>query len=275
MVVDYAKLAASKITSPSQMNVPYRIFCYGGKKKGKTTFCTSPGKGRVLIMDPEVGTARMQKIDPNVWPIRSWQDVIDQTEWAKRHLKDHTYKWLAYDGMDKIFYFALYTVAGIKASDAISTKQKIIKIQHYGTAADMVKEWLDSLNHLGVGIILTAQEKNDEIKGGMEEDDDVETRDYRKVPNIASQARNNCVAWADVIGRIYVVNGTNKFKKPNPDVEGGFEIVEKAGLVRRMWLHPHESYETGFRSEFGGRIPAYLEQPTVPKLVRLLATGTA
>jgi AAA domain len=268
--IDYEALAARRITRPADMDVPHRIFVYGAKKRGKTRFASSAGQGSVLIMDPEVGTARMKRINPYVWPIAGWQDVIDQTEWAKRHLDKSDYRWLSYDGMDKIFYFALYCVANIKPSDSISTKQKIIKIQHYGTAADMVKEWLDSLNSLNAGIIITAQEKNEEIKGAVEEDDDVETRDYRKIPNMPAQARSNCLAWADVIGRLYVVKGTVERKVR--DREGNVSVIEQEGIKRRLWIHPHESYETGFRSEYG-QLPPFLEDPTVPRLVKLLETG--
>lgn len=279
--VDYQALAAKMITRPQDMDVPHRFFFYAKKKIGKTTMCIS-ARGRnpdsVLIMDPEVGTARQTKANPNVWPIASWQDVIDQTEWAKRHVKDSGFKWLAYDGIDKIAYFAIYTVAGIKPSDSIKTSRKVIKIQDYGTAADMIKEWLDQLNNLGVGIILTAQEKDEEIKGGSDEDDEVEVRSYRKVPAMPAGVRGNVEAWADVNGRLYAVEGDwpTRVLNPNKDWESDGETkvveIDKHRHQRRLWIAPHTSFETGYRSQFG-ELPNYLTDPTVPKLVQAMKSG--
>jgi hypothetical protein len=43
------------------------------------------------------------------------------------------------------------------------------------------------------------------------------------------------------------------------------------GPQRRLWIAPHELYDTGYRSEFV--LPDFVPDPTVPRLIKLMREG--
>lgn len=255
---DYAAIAASKITTPTAQGLlKPRVLIYARNKKGKTRFCSTPGQGNVLIIDPEQGTKAMQKLDPHVWPIECWQDLDDVYNYLK--LGKHSYTWAALDGMTKIHDYAIQFVMGMAQERALDSHPVLIQKQHYGQAGRLTSDLITRFHNLPMGVIYTAQERTDDPAAYAEEDDDVSAVGARLVPGLPKGAREAMNQIVDVIGRLYVVKVDNA---------NGETILQ-----RRLWVEPTEGLDTGYRSDFV--LPKFIKNPTVPKLMRLINTGSA
>ncbi len=91
-----------------------------------------------------------------------------------------------------------------------------------------------------------------------EEDPDNEAQESVYVPDLPKGVRGMTNSLVDVIGRLYVVKAVVKGEeKPQ----------------RRLWLGESTKYDTGYRSEY--RLPDYVKYPSIPKLVKLMETGSA
>jgi hypothetical protein len=254
---DYAAIAASKITSPqAEGMLRPRIVVYARNKKGKTRFCSTPGKGKVLIVDPEQGTKAMKKLNPDVWPIEKWEELNDLYNYLKSG--QHTYEWVALDGMTKIHQFALHYVMHLAEERSLDNQPVLVQKQHYGQAGQLTSDLINRFHNLPMGVIYTAQERVDDPGAFNDEDDDVEEITARLVPGLPKGARESLNQIADVIGRLYVV------KIDHPSEDGKI-------LQRRLWVEPSTSLDTGYRSDYV--LPTFIKNPTVPKLMQLVNEG--
>lgn len=258
---DYEAIAKAKITRPSEAKAkPPRILVYSRNKKGKTHFCaTAPN---VLVIDPEDGTSRMTKLNPNVWPITEWGEMDEVYNFLR--LKRHDYKWVALDPTTRIHGFSLQFVMGMAQERSLDTKPTLVQKQHYGQAGELTKEMLWKFHQLPMGVIYTAQERQIEANTG-DEDEDSEEAVTMYVPDLPKGARAAINSIVDVIGRIYTVKTEIKVKGKDG------EVRDKEVIQRRLWLEPSIQYDTGYRSDYV--LPAYLKNPTVPRLVELMSTG--
>src|SRR5688500_3577063 len=272
MAKDYLRIAQKAITRPSEKARKPRILVYGRNKKGKTRFCsTAPD---VLIVDPESGTDEEKKLDPDTWPVTAWSDLDDVYGAMKSGLKSpHTkkpYRWVALDGMTRFASMALDFVSNQQAERDLTRRPGMIDQKTYGQANKMVEAMLHNFHSLrDVVIILTAQERMVEIVNmdGMGDDEDATPAGYMHVPDLPKRARAPLTQIVDCIGRIYVVRG--EFTKK---VKRGGEVIEKeVKSQRRLWIGPHEMYDTGYRS--GYELPEFLKEPTVPSVVRAMREG--
>lgn len=262
---DYAKIAAAKIRTPSQVSRQPRILAYSRNKKGKTHFgATAPD---VLILDPEGGTDRMTKSNPNVWPIDVWDDMEEVVGYLRTKAAQDKYKWVSVDGLTAITNKSLRWVMGQAEMRDLDRKPNQVGKQDYGRSGKMMEELLYSLHSMPYGFVFTAQERQIETASG-DDDEDAEESQIAYVPDLPKGVRGNINSIVDVIGRIYTVRTTVKARDPKDPRK----IIERENqLVRRMWLEPHIMYDTGYRSEFV--LPPYLQNPTVPKLVHLINEG--
>lgn len=257
---DYAAIGRANITTPSQMSAaPPRMLVYGRNKKGKTHFCSTPGKGNVLIVDPEQGTARMVRRDPDVWRITKWEQLDEVYNFLR--LGKHNYKWVALDGTTRMHHMALRFVMGLAAERSLDSKPSLVHKQHYGQAGELTKEMLWQFHQLPIGVIYTAQERMEDGSFSGDDDEDAEEVSARYVPDLPKGARAAINSIVDVIGRIYTV------KVPST------KDPEKELIQRRLWLETHPAYDTGYRSDFAATMPQYLKAPTVEKLVSLMMEG--
>jgi hypothetical protein len=255
---DYSELAKRKITSPSKLAAEQggvkrpSILVYSRNKKGKTRFCLTAGKGKVLVVDPEHGTDRFEKADPHVWHLESWEEIDDIYKFLRSG--DHTYEWVAFDGCTRIANMALRFVTKRAEETDLNRKPGQVTQRDYGNAGELFKQMLYSFHTLPLGKLYTAQERQIDGGEGEDEDEDVEISNVQYVPDLPKGSRAALNSIVDVIGRIYVV------RVPGED---GNNVVK-----RRLWLAPSVAYDTGARSEY--KLPDYLENPTVPRLVSLL-----
>lgn len=257
MAKDYAAIAASKITQPSKSTRPPRMLIYSRNKKGKTTFCTSPGQGNVLIVDPEDGTEGMVRKDPHVWHIDSWADMDDPYQYLKTG--KHDYKWVALDGLTKFSNMSLRFVMSQEEERDLTRKPGMVQKQDYGKSGELMKGMLNNYHALGMGVIFTCQERVIEVTDDPEADDeDAETTSVIYVPDLPKGVRGAANSIVDVIGRLYTV----RIEHPKT----GEKVTQ-----RRLWLEPSVSFDTGYRSDY--RLPPFVKGPTVPKLVQLLREG--
>lgn len=262
---NYDQIAASRITRPSQMSSrPPRILVYGRNKKGKTRFCTTPGQGKVLIIDPEAGTSRMTKLDPHVWPVEKWEDIDEVYKFLKGG--NHSYEWVALDPMTRIHNMALRWVRNAAEERSLDTKPGLVDKRHYGQAGELTKDLIWNFHNLPLGLILTAQERQMDAGGSGDEDEEAEESASMFVPDLPKGARAAINSVVDVIGRIYTVKTDVKVRDAATK-----KVVEKTMVQRRLWLEPHPSYDTGYRSDFV--LPMYIKNPTVPQLVKLMMEG--
>lgn len=254
---DYRKIAARKITRPSQMKKMPKIMVYGRNKKGKSTFGISAGIENTLVLDPEYGTSHMVAKDPNVWPIGRWEDLEEAYGYIR--LGDHPYSWISVDGLTKMSNMALNYVMRTAEEKDLGRQPGMVQQRDYGKAGELMKAMMNNFYNLHtLGIIFTAQERM--VEGvDSEEDEDSESVPAMYVPDLPKGARGAANSIVDVIGRIYTV------KVEAPD---GSRKTQ-----RRLWLADSDKYDTGYRSDY--TLPDMLKMPTIPKLVRLINEGKA
>ena len=255
---DYSAIARKKITSPAKVAESGggvrrpSILVYSRNKKGKTRFCLTAGKGKVLIVDPERGTDRFLKADPDVWHLESWEETDDIYKFLRSG--DHSYEWVAFDGLTRISNMALRFVTKRAEEADLNRRPGQVTQRDYGNANELMKGLFYNFHTLPLGVLYTCQERQIEAGESEDEDEDVEISNIQYVPDLPKGSRAAVNSIVDVIGRIYTV------KIPG---EEGTNVVK-----RRLWLAPSVSYDTGARSEY--KLPDYLEDPTVPRLVRLI-----
>ena len=135
---DYSELARKKITSPSKVAESSggvrrpSILVYSRNKKGKTRFCLTAGKGKVLVVDPEHGTDRFLKADPHVWHLESWEEIDDIYKFLRSG--DHSYEWVAFDGSTRIANMALRYVTKRAEETDLNRKPGQVTQRDYGNA---------------------------------------------------------------------------------------------------------------------------------------------
>lgn len=254
---DYSAIAAKKIQKPSQQKRKLKIHIYGGHKKGKTTFCMSAGIGKVLILDPERGTDPFKKQDPDVWHVTEWPDVDEFYQFVRSG--DHHYEWIAIDGITKLSAMALRYVMKVQEERNLDRQPGMVDRRDYGKAGELMRQMLTNFHNLPYGVIYTSHERMIEADFDAEDDEDAESSAAMFVPDLPKGVRGMVNTLVDVIGRIYVVNIEGK--------DG------KSRKQRRLWIGESVKYDTGYRSDFAP-LPDMVKVPTVPKLVRLISTGS-
>lgn len=258
MAKDYSALAKKMIHRPASSKRHPRILVYARNKKGKTTFCTTPGQDNVLILDPEDGTEGMVKRNPHVWKIRQWEDLDDAYHFLREG--KHEYTWVAVDGLTRFSNMSLRWVMRQSEERDIARQPGMVQQRDYGKSGEKFKDMLWNFHSLPMGVIYTAQERVIEVQENPEEDDeDAEISQVLYVPDLPKGARSAVNSIVDVIGRLYTV----KLDHPR---EEGVKVIQ-----RRLWVEPHVAYDTGYRSDF--KLPPYIKGPTIPKLLQLLREG--
>ncbi len=268
---DYSKLAAQRIRRPSEVQRPYRIFVYSRNKKGKTTFGVTAGNPEinyqdVLVLDPEGGTDRLTKLDPPSYPITKWEDMDDAYKFIRSG--KHKYKWIVLDSLTKIGSMAVRWVVNQAEERDLTRRPGKVSLPNYGDAAKLMEGMLFNFHNRPYGLILTAQERMVSGNEAGDEDEDAEDSAIYYVPDLQRGVRAAVNSMVDVIGRLYVVNATVKVRNAKTQ-----EVEEVERPQRRLWIAPHNAYDTGFRSDYGSKIPKYLKNPTVPRLIELLDNG--
>lgn len=248
---DYAAIAAKHITKPSAIKRKPKIMVYSRNKKGKTTFCTTAGVEKTLIIDPEHGTDEMRTKDPNVWKIDRWEELDDIFNYLR--YTEHPYEWVAIDGLTKINNMALKYVMKLQEEKSLDRIPGMVQQRDYGKSGELMKDLMTRFHALDMGVIFTVQERQDG-GGDFEEDEDAEQAESVFIPDLPRGVRSYANSIVDVIGRIYVVKGDN------------------GKAERRLWIGESVKYDTGYRSDF--TLPDYIRNPTIPKLMVLMRTGS-
>lgn len=249
---DYTAIAKTRIVRPAAFVRKPKILVYSRNKKGKTTFGLSAGVEKTLVLDPENGTAEMRTKNPHVWPIDRWEDIDDAYNFL-RHTK-HQYEWVVVDGLTKFSNMALKYVMRLQEEKSLDRIPGMVQQRDYGKAGELMKDMLTRFHNLDIGVVFTAQERQED-GFDSEEDDDSEEAGSAYVPDMPKAVRGYANSIVDVIGRLYVIKND----------EGKAE--------RRLWIGETIKYDTGYRSDF--TLDDYLRLPTIPKLVRLIRTGSA
>lgn len=249
----YKDQVEARIIRPSQMETPPRILIYSRNKKGKTTFGTSAGIPKTLVLDPEAGTKEMKSKDPFVFPIEEWEDM--HLAWGYLKAGDHPYKWVLVDGLTKINNLALNYVRRVEEERNLDRQPGMIDRRDYNKSGELMKQMLTNFQGLNLGIVYTAQER----MMTMDEDEllETDTASVFYVPDLPAGVRGTVNSYVDVIGRLYV--------EMVPDDDG------EEQPRRRLQIGVHDRFDTGYRSDFV--LPSVLKSPTVPKLVKLMREG--
>jgi len=251
---DYVALAKQRITRPSQMEKKPKILVYARNKKGKTTLTASAGRGKILILDPEQGTSETKKVDPDVWPIRKWEDAADAIGFLATG--KHDYEWVGVDGLTRFNAMALDYTMKVREARQIDAQPGMVAQKDWGQAGKVMQTMMVNLYNLPYGVIYTAQERVMESIAS-EADEDSEEVPMAFVADLPKGSRSMIYSLVDVIGRLYVVS----VDKPD-----GTKVKE-----RRLWIGENPMYDTGYRSDF--ELPDYIRRPTLPKIVQLMQTG--
>lgn len=261
---DYAAIAAARMHRPADRQRAPRFLIYSRNKKGKTTFARSASP-RTLIIDPEQGTDEMKASNPHVWPVERWPDLDEVLEFL-RHVnkcpfkkcpqgEGHPFDWVSPDGLTKMNNMALKYVMKLQEERSLDRIPGLVIQKDYGKSGELMKEMLNRFHNLPQGIVFTAQERQMEAFDS-EEDEDYEENSAWYVPDLPKAVRGTANSIVDVIGRLYVV----RIEEDPPKAQ------------RRLWLGESAMYDTGYRSDFV--LPNTIPNPTVPKLVHLMRTGT-
>lgn len=267
--INYAQIAMESMYRPADEGGPAhdrkkKILVYSRNKKGKSTFtATAPN---ILIADPEWGVADMKEKNPHTWPIKQWSDMENFYKFLRSNpdcpMKNcpdgkHKFEWAGIDGMTKLANMSLKHVMKIQEDRDLDRIPGLVQQRDYGKSGELMKDMMSQFNNLDMGVIYTAQERQDAPYTG-DEDDEQEDAQVSYVPDLPKGVRGALTSLVDGIGRLYVIKAENSKS----------EMV----MQRRLWLAPSIQYDTGFRSDFV--LPDYLVTPTVPRLVRLLRTGS-
>jgi hypothetical protein len=189
-----------------------------------------------------------------VWKIERWTDLDDAYNFL-RHGK-HQYTWVSVDGLTRFNNMALKRVMSLQEEKSLDRIPGMVQQRDYGKSGEMMKDLLTRFHTLPMGVIFTAQERMSDAHNS-EEDEEVPSDDEDMVefiPNLPIGVRGYANSIADVIGRLYTVK----------DDDGK--------VKRRLWIGDSLMYDTGYRSDF--ELPNYLENPTIPRLTRLIRTGS-
>jgi phage nucleotide-binding protein len=248
---DYAAIAAKRIKKPSQIKRQPKFLIYGRNKKGKTTFGISAGVERTIVLDPEHGTDEMRTKDPNVWHIDRWEDMDDAYNYLR--YSEHPYTWVVVDGLTKLANMSLKYVMKLQEEKSLDRIPGMVQQRDYGKSGELMKDMLTRFHNLPMGVVFTAQERQDTPFDDAE-DEDVETESAAYVADLPKGVRGFANSIVDVIGRIYVVK------------------TDEGKAERRLWVGESLKYDTGYRSDY--TLPDMVRNPSVPKLVRLMRTGT-
>lgn len=251
--VDYKALAAKNIRKPGTK--PKRILVYGRNKKGKTNFGASAPK--TLILDPEFGAEELDDTK-DIWPITKWEDMNDAFKFLR--FGEHDYEWVCVDGLTRINNMALRYIMGQQEERDLDRIPGQVQQRDYGKSGELMKGTLFNFHALNMGVVFTAQERQEDPGEFDSEDEDSEPAAARFVPDLPKGVRSSVNSIVNVIGRIYTV------KIVNPRNE------EQMIVQRRLHIGPTEAFDTGVRSKHV--LPDYIKNPTVPKLVELMNTGT-
>lgn len=248
---DYAAVARQRISRPADIKRYPKFLIYARNKKGKTTFGLSAGIDKTLVLDPEHGTAEMKSKNPFTWSIERWEDLDDAYNYLR--YSDHPYQWVVVDGLTKFSNMALKYVMKLQEEKSLDRIPGMVQQRDYGKAGELMKDLLTRFHNLPMGVVFTAQERMQEA-ADSEEDEDVEDVSVMYVPDMPKGVRGAANSIVDVIGRLYVVRN------------------DDGKAERRLWIGESLKYDTGYRSDFP--LPDMVRNPTVPKLVRLMRTGS-
>lgn len=254
---DYEAIAAEKIHRPSELTPHPKLLIYSRNKIGKTKFCLSAPD--VLVADPEHGTDKYIKQDPHVWPIETWDDLDDFYKYLRTG--KHDYQWCALDGTTRMHNMALNKVMKLQEEKDLDRIPGIVRRQDYGKAGELSKRMFYNFLNLPMGVIFTAQERRVEIDA-EDDEEGVDASQTQYVPDLPKGTKSAINGIVDVIGRMTVVKV--KVRKKG---EKKIRVVNQ----RRLFIGPHDNYDTGFRSDYD--LPEQVKNPTVPKLVNLIMTG--
>jgi hypothetical protein len=274
---DYMAIARRRIKSSNQSTRMPRVLVYARNKKGKTRLSTSAPD--VLMLDPEDGTKHEKKANPDTWPIDTWEDLHDVAGFLKSRsnkspITGRPYQWVSWDGCTRICQIALNYIRSQEAEKDLMRKPGAVDRRDYGRANKLIEEAVHQFHALrDIGVIFTAQERMVEITS-MEDfgdDEDATPVAYAYVPDMPKGARSVFNGVVDVIGRLYIVRGdftiTKRFRR-------GDRVIEKevpTTVQRRLWIGPHDMYDTGYRS--GYELPDFIKNPTIPSLVTAMQQG--
>lgn len=266
---DYLRIAKQRThRAGDTLRLPH-VLVYSRNKKGKTTFSISGGIPKTLVLDPEGGTDDMTVKRPHVWPVKNWNQV--QEFWGAIRTgklspavlgtgpEKEPFKILSCDGLSKINQFAVRFVKRQAEQKDLERIPGMVQRQDYFKSGDLMRDFINNLFTLDMGVVFTSQERMLTENGGDDSDidSDIENQEAYFVPDLPAGVRSTINQNVDVIGRLYVVR-----------------LVDDEGQEkkqRRLHIGIHERYDTGYRSEH--ELPDILEDPTYPKLVRLLRKG--
>lgn len=253
---NYSAIAKKKIHRPSQIKRLPKFHIYAGHKKGKTTFTMSAGVDKTLILDPENGTDPFKTKDPHVWPINKWEDVDEAYQFIRSG--DHQYEWIGVDGLSKFSSMALRYVMKVAEERNLDRRPGMVDRRDYGKSGELMRQMVTNFHNLPYGVVFTSHERM--IEGDFDADDDEDADDAAAmfVPDLPKGVRGMVNSLVDVIGRLYVVN---------------IEVKGVTKKQRRLWIGESVKYDTGYRSDYAP-LPDMVKVPTVPKLVRLIETGS-
>lgn len=254
MAVDYAAIAKKKIRKPGER--PPRILVYGRNKQGKTTFAAS-APGKVLIVDPESGAEFVANPNVSVWPVTNWNDINEVFQFLRSG--NHDYDWVCLDGLTRISNMSLRYVMQQQEERDLDRIPGMVQQRDYGKSGELMKGMLFNFHTLPMGIIYSAQDRMETGSFDDNEDEDSDVPDVRYVPDLPKGVRSSVNAIVDVIGRIYTVRVEGVSKATGKEIRSN---------QRRLWIGPHEKYDTGYRAK--GKLPDHLKNPTVSKLVELM-----
>jgi len=251
---DYAAIAAAKITRPAEAKRRPKILVYSRNKKGKTTFGVSAGIPNTLVIDPEHGTDEMKSKNPHVWHVEKWEELDDVSNFLR--FSNHPYTWVCVDGLTKLSNMALKYVMKLQEDRSLDRIPGMVQQRDYGKAGELMKDMLTRFHNMSLGVVYTAQERQDGAYDDNE-DEDSEDASVAYIPDLPRGVRGVANSLVDVIGRLYVVRLEGNDGKPKSE--------------RRLWIAESVKYDTGYRSDFV--LPDMVRNPTIPKLVKLMRTG--
>jgi len=219
------------------------------------------------VVDPEEGSEWLTEKQPDLWPIEKWEDVDEAYKFLRHSKEARQYEWVVWDSFTKFNDYALRWIMKKEEDRDLSRRPGFIDGRDYNKSGRVMKDLIINLHGLPQNLVITVQEKAEKPKGSYDDEADEAAENTAKVRYVADLppgVRATLYSEVEVIGRLYVARVRGRKR-------GTDEIVTVN--QRRLWLAPHELYDTGARSEY--QLPDFIKSPTLPKLVAAMTQGEA
>lgn len=251
---EVAARVAKKIKPASQLRHNLRMLIYGASGKGKTRLCATAPKPIIFDVNEQGTLSTARDIDPNVYPIESWTDLIEGYWYLQEG--DHPYETVCIDGVTAMQNLCMKFILGDEATRDASRDPDMPTRQAWGKLGELMKTQITNFRNLPMNVVFTALTRT---KSTGDDSDDL--LEVLTGPACSPSVSGHLEAAVDVIG--YLSNREVVVKKKVKDSDK----VKRVKQTRTTLLvGPSERYVTKDRTGLFGEV---IQAPDISEIIRI------